>query len=301
MRLFVATFALVFTLSAKPAEVDFADPFVLREGDTYWAFATDSGGKHVQVATSRDLTTWTPLPDALPSLPAWASSKPGLTWAPTVLRRESAYVLFYTTRDAQTDLQCVARATGSRPEGPYVDRSARPLVCQADLCGSIDPSPFVATDGRVYLLWKSDENHVRCHGSPRIWAQELTADGLDLVGAPVALLGTDRAWEGPLVEGPSMTLRAGVHYLFYSANWYESANYAVGYATCASPLGPCTKMTTSGPLLASDAELLGPGGQEPFDDPSGNLWLAFHAWSAPRATYADGGVRALRLKRLALP
>lgn len=33
------------------------------------------------------------------------------------------------------------------------------------------------------------------------------------------------------------------YYLFYSANWYASYQYAVGYATCTTPVGPCVKPT----------------------------------------------------------
>src|SRR5687767_9176052 len=51
---------------------DFADPFVLRGADGYYAFATGAERLHLQVAHSRDLTTWTHLGEALPELPAWA-------------------------------------------------------------------------------------------------------------------------------------------------------------------------------------------------------------------------------------
>ena len=38
------------------------------------------------------------------------------------------------------------------------------------------------------------------------------------------------------------------YYLFYSANWWESSSYGIGYAVCSSPAGPCTKKTLDGPL-----------------------------------------------------
>lgn len=295
------------TSAASPAEstlggADFADPFVLRDGGGYYAFATGANGARVQAARSHDLVTWSMLPDALPALPAWASSAPGLTWAPSVLRRGDSYVMYYATRDARSDFQCISRAVAQRPEGPYVDTSSRPFICQVAgderLCGSIDPSPFVDASGRAYLLWKSDENAAACRGAARLWGRELTPDGLDLVGRATPLLATDRPWERPLVEGPSMIANGGAYLLFYSANWYDSADYAIGYATCKTPLGPCEKATVDGPLVASDATRLGPGGQEPFVGPDGSPWLAYHAWSAPSASYAAGGARSLRFARL---
>ncbi len=282
---------------AKPAAIapDFADPFVAVEGDAYYAFATAAYGKHVQVARSADLVSWSPLPDALPELPSWASRGDALayTWAPSVLRRRQGWVLYYTTRDRASGFQCISRATSVRPQGPYVDDSSRPFLCQVALCGSIDPSPFIDALGRAWLVWKSDENSERCGGLPRIWSQPLSEDGLDLESWPGVLLATDREWERPLIEGPSMFRRDDATYLFYSANCYESANYAVGFAKCDGPRGPCTKMTVDGPLLKSFGVHLGPGGEELFTDLAGATWMAFHSWTMPRSTYAEGGARSL--------
>jgi beta-xylosidase len=210
--------------------------------------------------------------------------------------------MYYTTREEASGFQCISRAVSARPEGPYVDGSARPLVCQTGaegaLCGSIDPSPFVDDGGRAYLLWKSDENSASCKTAPRIWGQALSADGLALLGAPQALLAKDRPWEGTIIEGPSMVYRHGRYFLFYSANGYETPNYAVGYATCEGPLGPCAKKTVDAPWLGSRGDMLGPGGEELFAGANGETWMAYHAWSAPRTTYASGGSRSLRFARV---
>jgi beta-xylosidase len=282
------------------ANVDFADPFVLRDGKTYYAFATAARGAHVQVARSFDLTTWTALPDALPELPKWAGRQASLTWAPSVLERDRRWILYYTAQDAASGFQCISRATSARPEGPYADDSTKPFVCQLPLCGSIDPSPHIDANGKPWLLWKSDENSTACRGRARIWSQQLSPDGLALTGEPTPLLATDRSWEHPLIEGPSMFRSGTQTHLLYSGGWYESAQYAVGWATCDGPAGPCKKMTLDAPLVKSTSTLLGPGGQELFDDADGRLWMAYHAWTAPNATYAAGGARALRFSRVDL-
>jgi beta-xylosidase len=305
----LATLAVVPTRAAAlpdpdetpTAASDFPDPFVLRDGDTYYAFATGiDDGYNLQVARSRDLATWTMLGDALPVLPSWATKN--FTWAPSVLRRDRRYVLYYTARETSSGFQCISRGTSMRPEGPYHDDSPRPFICQtsadAAFCGSIDPSPFVDAAGRVYLLWKSDENSPACRTQPRIWSQRLSDDGLALVGSPSPLLTTDREWEGPLIEGPSMVRDGDSLFLFYSANWFESADYAIGWARCESPVGPCKKMSLDAPLMKSAGAMLGPGGQEIFTDTLGRSWMAYHAWTAPRTTYSSGGVRSLRLSRL---
>ncbi|MBX3210091.1 MAG: family 43 glycosylhydrolase [Labilithrix sp.] len=282
---------------------DFPDPFVLRDGDRYYAFATNSGGKNVPVVTSTDLASWSELPDAMPVLPAWARSNASLTWAPAVLRRGSTFVLYFTARSIASGFQCIGRAIATSPAGPYVDDSSGPFVCQvgedAPLCGSIDASPFVGANGDAYLLWKSDENAAECAGDARLWAQRLGVDGISLLGSPTELLRRDRGWEMPLVEGPSMLAHDGHYYLFYSAGWWESSSYAIGYAVCATPLGPCEKKTADGPLVKSDGEALGPGGQEFFTDTGGKTWMAYHGWSSPIVGYRNGGGRSLRIDPVA--
>jgi beta-xylosidase len=176
---------------------------------------------------------------------------------------------------------------------------AAALAAARGLCGSIDPSPFVDADGTTFLLWKSDENASACRTAPRLWSQRLSPDGLQLLGAPTALMARDRDWEGDIVEAPSMIKRGNAYYLFYSANWYDSSAYAIGYAVCSSPTSGCRKMSGAAPFLGSSGALLGPGGQELFTDAAGAVWMAYHAWTAPRAGYQAGGQRRLRLARLA--
>jgi hypothetical protein len=110
----------------------------------------------------------------------------------------------------------------------------------------------------------------------------------------------DRAWQQPIIEGPSMRFLGGTYFLVYSANNYESASYAMGYATCLSPVGPCENVSVGGPFVSSAGAALGPGGGEFFDDALGAHWLVYHAWTAPKTTYAGGGARSMRIDRLAI-
>jgi beta-xylosidase len=282
---------------------DFPDPFILRQGSTYYAFATNAGTSHIQSATSTNLAAWSIGADALPTLPTWAAPSAGLTWAPTILQRgPTSFVMYYTTRDATSNFQCISRATSATPGGPYADTSTAPFVCQVTapsaFCGSIDPSPFVDTDGTAYLVWKSDENSPACSNPPRLWSAALSSDGLTLAGPPNELLIMDQAWQQPIIEGPSMRFIGGIYYLLYSANAFESAAYSMGYAKCLSATGPCQNVSVSGPFVSSENTALGPGGGEFFDDANGALWLVYHAWTAPKTTYAGGGARSMRIDRL---
>jgi len=273
---------------------DFPDPFVLRVGATYYAFATNAGA-NVPVLRSTDLVHWQPAGDALPVLARWAIL--GRTWAPAALPRGQSYVLYYSAHDGVSGKQCISRAVGLRPEGPYVDLSTAPLLCQVGRGGSIDPNPFVEGDGTAYLQWKSEG--VPGHEPPRIWSQRLSADGLNLVDRAAELAHPDLAWEGGVIEGPSLVKAApGRYWLLYSGNYWASSRYAVGAASCSGPLGPCRKL--AGPVLASAGATVGPGGQAAFTDTGGAMRLAYHAWTAPRIGYPQG-VRTMHLERLTFP
>jgi Glycosyl hydrolases family 43 len=257
---------------------DFADPFVLRAGDTYYAYSTNAGAGDIQVISSTDLVSWHLVGNALGALPFWAS--PGATWAPSVLARDGGYVVYYTVREAASGRQCISRAVASSPTGPFLDDSWGPTVCQRELGGSIDPSPFVDSDGRAYLLWKAEG----AGGPQTLWSQELTADGRGVTGPAWPLLAADRSFEHGVVEAPSMVREDGTYVLAYAAADWNSRRYATAYATCAGPAGPCTK-PADGRALVSGTRLAGPGGVELFRSRDGALWAAFHAFSEPNVSY----------------
>jgi len=268
---------------------DFPDPFILPAGGVYYGFATNSVAGNIQIIRSTDLTHWTAVGDALPHEPSWAA--PGATWAPSVLQRGSTFVLYYSAVYAPTGEQCISEATASQPQGPYVDNSTLPLMCQTALGGSIDPTPFVDADGTPYLVWKSQGGG----GQPStLWSQPLTAAGTALVpGAATPLLAPSLPWQGGVVEGPSMVLVGGQYLLFYSANNWKTSAYAIGVARCRGPLGPCTE-TSPQPLLASQPAFSGPGGPSVFTDSSGQLHMAFHAWLPGKVGFPNSRLLFIR-------
>jgi beta-xylosidase len=73
-----------------------------------------------------------------------------------------------------------------------------------------------------------------------------------------------------------MWFRDGRYYLFYSANAFRSDAYAVGYAVCDSPLGPCRKAEEN-PILSSQGKAAGPG-HMCLVEHRGRTWMLYHAW-----------------------
>ena len=280
---------------------DFPDPYVLVVAGVSYAYSTNVAGVNVPVMTSTNLTSWTAPSEALPALPHWASG--GRTWAPTVLARGGAYVLYYTVTQASTGAQCVSVATAAtRPTGPFSDTSSGPLVCQLDRGGSIDPYVFTDAQGSSYLFWKSDDN---AFGHPTsLWGRPLAAGGTGFAprSSAVRLLTQTAAWQAPAMEGPAMVKSGKTYFLFYGANRWDSSSSAIGYATCSKPLGPCVDQSTSGPWLATSLTAtppLGPQGPTVFTDSTGTTRLGFSAWNGP-VGYPDG-VRALWIAPLSFP
>jgi beta-xylosidase len=273
---------------------DAPDPAVIHDGDRWALFSTQVGFINVPVAISDDLRDWGPPVDALPELPTWAEH--GRTWAPGVLRRDNGFVLYFAARSRALGLQCIGAATAETLEGPYSSPAPEPLMCQPQLGGSIDPQPFIDSDGTAYLLWKADANAIG--QTSQIFAEVLRPDGLALAGAPVSLLHYNAPWERPLIENPALLAAAGTYLLVYSGGWWESAGYATGYAVCDTPLGPCAKKTTAQPVLAGTGDQAGTGGGSVVTGPADDHWLVHHAWTTGTIGYHTGGARSVHFVSL---
>ena len=295
-----ASLALAGSALAAPSfvpvyQANFPDPFVLLAGSEFLAYATNDG-INLPMASSRDLVHWAPVMDpanpgkrldGMPKLGAWA--KEGFTWAPEVQRVGSKYVLYYTASNPKLDRQCVGVAVADGPRGPFRDPSPEPLVCQSALGGTIDANTFRDADGKMYIYYKNDGNRVG--KVSQIWGQRLSDDGLKVIGAPVAIARDTKAWEQKLIEAPTMVRAPTGYQLFYSGGYFgwnddqRISPYAMGYATCASPLGPCTPSPANPVLHSFDDRtagcVSGPGHQSIFTV-GRRSFIAFHAWAVTK-------------------
>jgi beta-xylosidase len=252
--------------------------------------------------TSSDLVTWRarhawPLSagysrwkgynDAMPFPAPWAqryrNGKPGI-WAPAVKKIKGQYVDAYAVQPRiDSGRHCITLATSDFPLGPFRDRSSKPLTCSSDPMGSIDPC-WLKVDGKIFLCWKNAG--VRGTKPTEIMVRRMSADGLRFKpgSAEHVLLRTAQSWEGNVIEAPSLVAYAGRLYLLYSGNSYTSSSYGIGYAICAGPTGPCSRVQDS-PLLASGGGLAGPGAQVGFKDTDGKLRMAYSAWREGHVGY----------------
>lgn len=278
--LVLVTFALTATAFTAPGpqhlviRKDFPDPELLDVGGTYFAYATNSGKKNIQLATSSALTgPWTQLADAMPTkhLPGWVGEdQSGMRhiWAPDVIKRDDGrFVMYYAAFHARYRHHCVGAAISDRPTGPFTSTGPEPLICGKHYDELIDPAGYVEADGQRYLLYKQIVSPIADGGKSSIRIQAVGKDGLRLIGPSIRLLQADRPGEASVIEAPTLLRRPEGYVLFYSANAFNNGRYFTNYATSKNLFGPYTK--SPGTFLSRrtlDGEVLDPGGQDVSPD-----------------------------------
>lgn len=266
--------------SVKEHCLPIADPYILYYNDCYYAYGTNAQGFAVYL--SSDLKHWRRNEVmALSPEDSWGDKG---YWAPEVYYIPSLkkFYMYYTVNEQ------VCVATSDSPEGPFVQDVKKPLW---GVEKNIDPSLFIDSDGKAYLYF------VRFTGGNVIWCAELNADLKSLKEETLTkCIEAREGWErkqAVVAEGPSVLKRDGVYYLLYSANHFESRDYAVGYATASSPMGPWKKYPGN-PILRRDSEkaggLVGTGHGAPFPGKDGKYRYVYHAHAnqtevQPRSSY----------------
>jgi xylan 1,4-beta-xylosidase len=249
-----------------------ADPHVIRVDGKYYLYATTHGDGY-DVLVSDDLVHWQPKGRAF-------DDPRGGAWAPDVFhnsRGDGKFYLYYTDSadDDEDELsgKQIGVAVADSPLGPFVDK--RVLVG-----GAIDAHLFQDDDGRMYLYY------VVITDGFKIMAQPM-ADPLTPEGEPVQVIHPTDPWEmaaGSVTEGPFMLKRGGVYYLMYSGSGADSPQYAIGYATAKSPMGPFEKFEQN-PIVRQREGLYGPGHHCVIEGPDGKLWMVYHQKYSPRTSF----------------
>lgn len=276
-------------------DAEWADPYMVRVGDTYYTFAT---GGTVRRRSSKDLVSWTTVDVAIDTAP-WKKADSGF-WAPAVYHAKSGkWILYYASeRKGSTTQHCIGRAVANAVTGTFVDNDTEPFLCRPTHW-SIDPSVFRDDSGKDYLLWRQDTADMP---SGNAFLRPLDDNG-NLTGVEHLLVSRAKAepsWEfdssGGVLENPAMIHEDGVYHLFYSGFRWQTAKYANGHALCDAPIGPCTKTSKDNPWQGSKGDMLGPGGADFVKAADGTLFIYMHGWLAPDV--APDGSRKLWMYRM---
>ncbi|TCD28921.1 beta-xylosidase [Pedobacter psychrodurus] len=277
-------FSIGKNVSAKQLNdtIYLADPTIFLDKGVYYLYGTSSDEGFL-VYSSHDLKNWTkPIGKnkgfALKKGDAFGSKG---FWAPQVFKRGKTYFMAYTA-DEQ-----IAIAHSNSPTGPFVQEELKAI---SGIAKQIDPFVFTDTDGKNYLY------HVKLDKGNRIFVAQLKDDFSDVISETTkACLSGTEAWENtartdwPVTEGPTVIKEGNLYYLFYSANDFRNPDYAVGYATSSSPMGPWLKYEGNPIVSKNILQVNGTGHGDFFTDKNGQLQYVLHTHYSkdkvsPRAT-----------------
>ena len=247
-----------------------ADPTIFCEDGKYYLYGTSASGPsgRFEVYVSDDLDTWQ---GPLGTLDGYVLSPETFGtkgfWAPQVFKHKNRHYMIYTANEQ------IAIAEGDSPVGPFTQEKAEAITFPTN---AIDPFVFFDDNGKAYLY------HVRLKEGNRIYAAEMSKD-LRSIKEKTAreVISVEDGWENTwktqygVSEGPTVIKIGKTYYLFYSCNDFRNIDYAVGYATAKSPLGPWTKHGT--PIITR--QLIGENGTghgDLFKDKDGHWMYVFH-------------------------
>ncbi len=243
-----------FQLEA-PSRREAADPTVVLFKNTYFLFASKSGGYWY----SDDLKDW---------IFIQTSEIPTEDYAPTAVAiGDTLYFL------ASSNHGNIYKTTDPR--------SGKWTVAKHSFEISLtDPDFFLDEDNRLYLYWG-------CSDKNPIYGIEIDyKNGFKPIGEPVALIFANKkeyGWEvpgdfntnyadSPWIEGAWMNKHNGKYYLQYAGPGTQFKSYSDGVYTAESPLGPY-KLAEHNPFAYKpEGFISGAGHGSTFADKYGNYW-----------------------------
>jgi len=305
--------ALTYTNPLYPRY--FADPFVWRYKDEYYAVGT--GPAEASGETKEAEASSSAMPDGLRIFPllhsvdfvdwryvtgALVPPSPNLGdsfWAPEVAFHQGIFYLYYSVGKEDKGHQ-LRVATSSDPLGPYTD-TGKSLVDPTLFPFTIDAHAFEDDDGQWYLYYARD--FLDLEGERRAGTALVVDRMIDmttLAGTPTTvararydwqLYIADRTmygaqWDWHTLEGPSVVKRDGRYYCFYSGGRWETETYGVDYCVAEHPLGPWDDSgSKNGPrvLKTVPGQVIGPGHNSIVKGPDNVTdYIVYHAWDPLR-------------------
>lgn len=264
--------------------MEIADPTIYKSGDTYYLYGTYEQNSNLgfPVYTSTNLKDWVGPNGANNGFALSKGNTFGTAgfWAPQVFNKDGNFYMFYTANEQ------IALATSNSALGSFSNINNNTIPSDKKI---IDPYVFLDDDGKYYLY------HVRLEEGNRIFVVELNDDMISIKPETLkeCITATD-SWENtenaswPVTEGPSVFKHNGLYYMLYSANDFRNKDYAIGFATSTSPLGPWTKSSKNPIINNTLLEINGTGHGDFFMD-NEQMYYVFHTHKsntivAPRRT-----------------
>ena len=249
-------------------EQPLADPSVVLDGARW--FAAGTGWRGGTSSSASEYAGWTPGAPLLDARPGWARN--GDVWAPELVRAPGGGWLAYYSVPVvglpAVEDRCIGVATSPDLTTPFTPLHTQPLACPEGAAtapgsdvvrpavglprrGVIDPSSYVAPDGRRFLLY-------RTQGTPSsIRMVRLTASGLRAAGPSRELLR-----DPGVLENPEMVDVDGWHHLLLSRGDYGRCGYRTVWRRSASVRRGWQEAAETVLLDRQGTGICGPGGAD---------------------------------------
>ncbi|MGH8881068.1 MAG: glycoside hydrolase family 43 protein [Stackebrandtia sp.] len=291
----VVAMGAVITVAVEPADAaaprpvhapgrSVADPGLVRANDNFYSFTT---GRLIHVGETAS-GTWTNTGSALATRGKWA--KVAGMWAPDAVKTSAGWVLYYSAPAKRFGGQhCIGVATAKSVTGPFRPSGDTPLVCPGGRHGAkdkvtgrpvrkagvSDPSPFQDSQGRRYLLYKTQKT------PSTLRMLRLNDAGTNWVGNRSRELVQRRG----VIENPVMVQRGSRFVLFASRYRYHNCSYATVYFDSGNRWKFAGRQEHN-LLSTNNSGICGPGGADVVRA-LGNGWRVFlHGWVCGSGTEA---------------
>ena len=255
-------------------QIYLADPTIFSDNGIYYLYGTKEvnkiPGEGFLVYTSSDFKKWEGPMGATDGFALKKGDAYGTKgfWAPQIFKHQDKFYMAYTANEH------IAIANSKSPLGPFKNdgKALEAAVKQ------IDPFLFFDDDGKVYLY------HVRLQNGNRIFVAEMNTEltGIKPETLTECISGEKNSWENTVnsewsvTEGPTVIKQDNQYIMLYSANDFRNPNYAVGFATSSSPLGPWKKSKVSPIISGNILKINGTGHGDIFVDGDGRLNYVLH-------------------------
>ncbi len=232
-----------------------------------------------------ELGPWTSGGKALSGLGTWSSG--GGVWAPDVWKTPTGWVMYYSApANGMNGQRCIGVATADDVMGPYTPEDI-PLVCPNAALGAddqvpgqpvanagvIDPSPFQASDGRRYLLYRT-----------QMTPSTLRMVPLESAGMHASSASRELRQSSGIIESPLMVQRGNSYVLFASRQGWNNCSYATAWYR-STGLWRFAGQTEHTLMDTSGTGICGPGGADVDRGSDGGSRIFLHGW---RCEYSTG-------------
>lgn len=280
----------VFALEGDVSPVH--DPTLIREGDNYYAFATNKfAQKDVPMFCSPDLHQWKFCGNVFDGVPAWALKEiPGARgiWAPDIKLVRGEFRLYYSVSTFGSNQSVIGLTTNktlnpSSPDYKWIDQGLVFASTKQDDFNAIDPNLAVDANGDMWMSFGSFWSGIKMRKLD-VRTGKLSSDDTALY----SLASRPRTAELKAeIEAPFIVRNGNYYYLFVSYDRCcrgAQSTYKIMVGRSDKITGPYLDKTGK-PMMDGGATLLlegngrwrGPGGQSVVQDPKGDL-LVFHSY-----------------------